>query len=251
MTDMILSDIKDGVHTLTINRPEKRNAITQAMYGVMADAIFNYAEDDSIRALVITGNGDFFTAGNDLKDFSMASGTDEAQVQRFLRAILECPKPLIGAVNGPAIGIGLTMLLHFDLCIASQNATFCVPFVKLGLVPEAASSILLPATVGNAVAADMFATGRTLDAQEAVMHGLVSRVCLADDLAAQTAALAAQIAGSSPTAQKLTKGLVRVGKDALRETMQREGVLFAQQLASPDFAESVAAMTEKRPAKYA
>ena len=142
------------------------------------------------------------------------------------------------------------MLLHFDLCIASEPATFCVPFVQLGLVPEAASSILLPATVGNAVARDMFATGRVLTAQEALQHGLVSRVFAADDLIDETAKLAAHIAECSPTAQRLTKGLVRAGTDTVRDAMLREGALFTQQLASPDFAESVAAMMQKRKPVY-
>lgn len=250
MTTTLLSTVTGRVKTLTMNRAEKRNAITQAMYGKMADEIFAYGEDPEIRALMITGAGDMFTAGNDLKDFAMASGTEEAQVQRFLRAISTCPKPLIGAVNGPAIGIGLTMLLHFDVCVAADTATFSVPFVQLGLVPEAASSILLPATVGMAVASDMFATGRTLSADEALTHGLISRVFAADDLAASAADIAAKVAATSPDAQKLTKALVRRNQKEVRETMQREGVLFAQQLGSPDFAESIAAMTQKRMPVY-
>lgn len=177
MTENIKLHTDQRVTTMTIARPEKRNAITQDMYAAMADALEDYAQSDAVRAFVITGAEDYFTSGNDLQDFAKGIRSDGVPpVIRFLTAISTCPKPLIAAVNGPAIGVGVTMLLHCDLIIAADTATFSTPFVQLGLVPEAASSLLLPATVGMAVANDMLLANRVLDAAEALRFGLVSRV---------------------------------------------------------------------------
>ena len=237
------------IKTMTIARPEKKNAITQSMYAALAQTIVDYGSDDETRALVITGAGDMFTAGNDLMDFS----TDVHKtppVIHFLHAIATCPKPIIAAVNGPAIGVGLTMILHLDLVYAGDSATFSAPFIQLGLVPEAASSLLLPASVGMAVANDVFMTGRVLTADEAHHYGLVARVFSDDTLAASVHAIAEQIAASAPTALKRSKDLIRFNRDAIMATMQNEGQIFAEQLKSPDFAESVAAKMQKRMPVY-
>lgn len=239
------------VTTLTINRPEKKNAITQAMYGAMADAINAYGREDEARAFIITGAGDMFTSGNDLADFSTADRSDDVPpVTRFLHAILDCPKPLIAAVNGPAIGVGLTMLLHCDLVYAGESATFNAPFVKLGLVPEAGSSILLPAAVGMAVANDILLGGRKLNAEEALTFGLVARVVPDTELAATAHTIAEGIAASAPTALTKSKALIRHQRDVIADQMLAEGKEFVAQLKSPDFSESVAAMMQKRPAVY-
>ncbi|WP_209349422.1 enoyl-CoA hydratase-related protein [Pontixanthobacter sp. CEM42] len=251
MTDHIRIATQDRVTTLTFTRPEKKNAITQAMYAAMAAAITEYGESDDARAFVITGDGDYFTSGNDLQDFATGSAGDgPPPVADFLAAISTCPKPVIAAVNGPAIGVGLTMLLHCDLVYAAESATMSAPFVKLGLVPEASSSMLLPAAVGMAVANDVFMTGRALTAKEALDFGLVARVFTDAALADETARIALQVANSAPTALKLSKSLIRNQRKAVAEQMMAESKLFAQQLASPDFAESVAAMMQKRPAVY-
>lgn len=251
MTDTIKLQTKDRVTTLTISRPDKRNALTQDMYAAMADAIEAYGQSDDARAFVITGEGEYFTAGNDLMDFSMADrGAETPPVMRFIMAILDCPKPLICAVNGPAIGIGLTMLLHADLCFAAQSATINAPFVKLSVVPEAGSSILLPATVGMAVANDILLAGRVLSADEAHGYGLISRVLPDADFHAQAHEIAAQVAASSPTAMRKSKALIRSNREEIRAQILKESAEFLAQLKSPDFAESVAALMEKRAPNY-
>lgn len=247
MTDHVTITSQNRVTTLTMARPEKRNAISQAMYAKMAQALRDYAQDDDARALVITGTGEYFTAGNDLNDFATGSDPDAPPpVVQFLEAISSCTKPVIGAVNGPAIGVGLTMLLHCDLAFASQSATLSAPFVGLGLVPEAASSLLLPQAVGAAVANDIFMTGRALSAQEALQFGLVSRVFESADFTDQIAHIALQIANSAPNALKRTKALVSHQRDLIASHMSKEGLIFREQLQSPDFAESVAAKMQRR-----
>jgi enoyl-CoA hydratase/carnithine racemase len=243
---------RDGrVVTLTIDRVEKKNALTQAMYGALADALEAYAATDEERALVITGAGDMFTAGNDLHDFAKGDReTEVPPVWRFLNAIRDCPKPVIAAVNGSAIGVGLTMLLHCDLVYAADNAVLSVPFVKLGVVPEAGSSLLLPQVVGMAVANDMLLAGRALSAREAAQAGLVARVFGEGELMAEVQAIARAVAASAPNAMKLTKGLIRAGRDEVAAVMAREAKHFAAQLQSREFAESVAAMAEKRAPDY-
>jgi len=256
MTDFIRIEQAQRVTTITIARPEKKNAITQAMYDAMADAVNAYARDDAARALMFTGEGDYFTSGNDLQDFSMASRGGEAAndemppVIRFLHAIKDCPKPMIAAVNGPAIGVGLTLTLHCDLVYAADSATFAAPFVKLGLVPEAASSLLLPQVIGMAAANDVFMTGRTLTSDEALRMGLISRAFADADFAAEAHALALTVANAAPDAMRHTKALLRTQSDIVTEVMATEGEIFAAQLRSPEFMESVAAMMQKRPAVY-
>lgn len=248
MSEHIQISREGRVVTITIDRPEKKNALTQAMYGAMADALEAYgAEASQDRALVITGAGEMFTAGNDLTDF--AKGNRESEVPpvwRFLNAISTCPKPVIAAVNGPGIGIGLTMLLHCDLVYAGQSATLGAPFVKLGLVPEAASSLLLPRVVGMAVANDILLGGRTLGAEEAQAAGLVARVFADDALGAEVGRIAAGVAAAAPRAMQLSKALIRQGREEVAAHMAREARDFAAQLQGPEFAESVAAMMQKR-----
>ena len=251
MTEHIKIETADHVTTLTINRPDKKNAITQAMYGQMADAVNAYAIEDKARAFVFTGAGDMFTAGNDLQDFSTADRSEEEpHVTRFLKAILACPKPLIVAVNGPAIGVGLTMLLHCDLVYAGESATFNAPFVKLGLVPEAGSSILLPEAVGMAVANDILLGGRILTAEEAVRFGLAARVIPDAELAETVHRIALGVAAAAPTAMRKSKHLIRNQHERIAEQMQAEGILFVEQLKSSEFSESVAAMMQKRAPVY-
>lgn len=251
MTDHITVHTADRVTTLTIARPEKRNAITQAMYGKMADALKEYGENDDARAFVLTGAEDYFTAGNDLKEFSMGNRSDELPpVSQFLNGISTCPKPVIAAVNGPAIGVGLTMLLHCDLVYAAQSATFDAPFVKLGLVPEAASSMLLAASVGMAVANDVLLAGRKLTADEAHSYGLVSRVFADGDLMSEVQRIAQHMAKSAPVSMQRSKSLIRNQREQVAAQMADESVLFVEQLKSPEFAETVAAIMQKRAPVY-
>lgn len=247
MTENIKLQTAGRVTTMTISRPEKRNAITQDMYAAMADALEDYAQSEDVRAFVITGAEDYFTSGNDLQDFAKGTKSDGVPpVLRFLTAISTCPKPLIAAVNGPAIGVGVTLLLHCDLIVISATATFSTPFVQLALVPEAASSLLLPATVGMAVANDMLLANRVLDAEEAVRFGLASRVFAFNDLIAETAKIAEQLGDAAPHSIVKTKSLIRHGREQMTDQMEKESVLFAEQLKSPEFAEVVTAKMLKR-----
>jgi enoyl-CoA hydratase/carnithine racemase len=247
MSEFINFNHQDRITTITMARPEKKNAITQDMYAAMADAINVYGDTDETRALIITGTSDMFTAGNDLADFSTGGSKDEIPpVGRFLQAIKDCPKPILASVNGGAIGIGLTMLLHCDLVYAGASATFSAPFVSLGLVPEAASSMLLPAAVGMAVANDIFITGRRLSADEALNFGLVARIFADEDLQSEVQKIAQQVASAAPTSMKRSKALVRHEREKVTTHMSTEGAIFAQQLRSPDFAEVISAKFEKR-----
>lgn len=244
---MIEVETRGRVTTLTINRPDKRNAITQAMYGTMADALTAYADDDAVRALIVTGAEAYFTSGNDIGDFALGNTTDDTPpVIRFLDAIASCPKPLVAAVNGPAIGVGVTMLLHCDVVVAADSATFNTPFAQLGLVPEAASSLLLPRAVGTAIANDMLMANRTLTATEALRFGLISRICAAADLEDEARRVAGGLANAAPQAMRHTKALIRQDRDQVKARMQQESVLFSQQLQSAEFAEVVAAKMQKR-----
>ena len=248
--DHIVVEQTGRVKTIVISRPDKKNAITQAMYGKMADTIIDYGNDPETRALVITGEGDMFTAGNDLADFSTSDPHSEPPVFRFLKAIAECPKPLIAAVNGPGIGIGLTLLLHTDLVFVGESAKLSAPFVQLGLVPEAASSMLLPAVVGMSVANDILLTGRALSATEAHEYGLASRVFADAELREKVEEIAQQVAASAPNALRKSKELIRFNREQVGRHMMTEGAVFAEQLKSPDFAESVAAKMQKRAPVY-
>ncbi|WP_300380422.1 enoyl-CoA hydratase-related protein [Henriciella sp.] len=248
MPNHIKTDLTDYVLTLTINRPERKNALTQEMYGLMADAIEGANDDRSIRAIVITGEGDLFTAGNDLGDFASDDErkTGKPPVTRFLEAIMNAETPLIAAVNGPAIGVGLTMLLHCDIAYAADTADFRAPFTQLGLVPEAASSLLLPQTVGNSMANEILLAGRIVTAPEALACGLVSRVLAKAGLLSAAQETAARIAASAPAAIMKSKQLIRGNREAVAARMAAEGKVFAEQLKSPEFAEAAAAFAEKR-----
>jgi len=248
MTDHIQTSLDNQILTLTINRPERKNALTQAMYGAMADAIVGANDDKAVRAIIITGEGDMFTAGNDLGDFAsdMERSSGEPPVTRFLNAIRDAEKPLIAAVNGPAIGVGLTMLLHCDIAYAAESANFRAPFTALGLVPEAGSSLLLPLSVGNSMANEILLAGRILTAQEALDCGLVSRLVPDAGLMAAATACAQQVAAAAPTAIRRSKALIRANRDAVKQRMAEEGKAFAEQLKSPDFVEAAAAFAQKR-----
>jgi len=251
MSEFIIVTHDERVTTLTISRTDKKNAITKAMYAAMADAILAYTTDDNARAFVITGAGDMFTSGNDISDFTTElTGNEKPPVVRFLDALRECPKPVIAAVNAHAIGIGLTMLLHCDLVYAHENATFGAPFVKLGVVPEAASSILLPQAVGMAVANDILLAGRTLNAKEALDFGLVSRVFNDAEYSASIKELAQHIADSAPISMRKSKDLIRNRRGDMTTHMNAEFADFGAQLKSPEFAESIAAKMQKRKPVY-
>lgn len=254
MSEDIRIALIDHVLEITFTRPDKKNALTNAMYGAWADALERAEADPAIRAVLHTGMGDAFTAGNDLHDFmAVATGahTGPRHVGRVLQNLARAQKPLIAAVNGLAVGVGATMLLHCDLVYITAAAKLTTPFVGLGLVPEAASSLLLPQALGPKRAYAMFALGEAITGAEAVTFGLANR---AFDTA-QEALAAARAAGQAlvnrpPQALAHTKALMRDGA-ALGALMLKEGALFEQQLRTDEAREAFTAFMERRPARFA
>ncbi len=222
----IKSEQIGAVLHLTLDRPEKKNAITQEMYQTLANKINEAASDFGIRAVVISSNGDSFTAGNDINDFANDPQMDSGSpVFSFLFAIHNFPKPLIAAVKGRAVGIGTTMLMHCDLVTANPDTKFSMPFVSLGLVAEGGSSYLFPRLVGHAKAAEIFFTGRTFSAQEALEMGLINSI--AEDELAAGMEFAREIAEQPPTAVINTKALLKSSShEALNQVILAEGELF-------------------------
>ena len=210
----------DGVLTLSLDRSEKMNALTRDMYADLARSLNEAAGDFGVRAVILTSAGDHFTAGNDIKDFMDHPPTSQdSTVAAFLGAILEFPKPLLAAVKGNAIGVGTTMLLHCDVVVADPHTSFSMPFVSLGLVPEAGSSLLFPALVGYQRAAKIFMTGESFSAESAKEMGLVAEI--SDDSYATALTIALQIAAQPPTAVINTKALIKASKhDAVAAVMK-------------------------------
>ncbi len=239
----------EGVRTVRIKRPERKNALTHAMYAAMAAAINAAQTDPSVRVVVLTGSGDAFTAGNDLNDFLQSPPRDPdnpAPVHHFLNATLNADKPLLAAVNGIAVGVGTTILLHCDIVYAAESALFSAPFIDLGLVPEAASSLLFPRIAGARRAAEMFLLGQRLDAAEALACGLVSRVFPDDELEARISECARTLARKPPAALRNAKALLKKNLAGAAQRMREEGELFAQALDSGEFKEAASAFLEKR-----
>ena len=246
MPDHVSADTTDRVLHLVLDRPEKKNALTRAMYAALAGALEDAATDASVRVVVISGRDGVFTGGNDLGDFMMDPPTGpDSPVFRFLRAAVGFPKPLVAAVEGPAIGIGTTILLHCDLAYAAPSTLFKMPFVDLGLVPEAASSLLLPRLGGQVKASELLLFGEAFDAATARDVGLVNAVV--EDPVGHALERAAVLAAKPPAAVRLTKALLRrETADAVGEAMAHEGELFVERLGSPEAEEAFTAFFEKR-----
>ncbi len=248
MDQQVIVNIAGPLMSLTMNRPEKKNALTNAMYGVLADGLQRAQDDPAIRCILIRGEGDCFTAGNDLSDFasiSAGSNTGERHVSRFLRGLAMADKPIVAAVHGLAVGVGTTMLLHCDVVCVTEQARLITPFVNLALVPEAASSELLQARIGYARAFSMVALGEPVDGKTAVEWGLARYLVGADSLRAKALAVAHTLAEKPIGALRATKRLMRDG-EKLAQTMDRESEVFAQRLKSPEAAEAFRAFAEKR-----
>jgi len=234
-TEHILVQDADGVRTITLNRPDKRNALTVAMYDAMASAIADANTEHAVRAILIQGSGGFFTGGNDIQDFvANPPLAEDSAVFRFLFAIAGCAVPVVAAVEGMAVGVGTTLLLHCDLVYAAPDARFHVPFVDLGLVPEAASSLLMPATMGHAKAAAMLMLGEPIDAAEAEKAGLLTAIVPAGELKTVAAAKARALAAKPATAMRHTKALMRPDREQVLSTMRAEGRIFGEMLRSPE-----------------
>jgi len=248
MTDFITATRDGAILRLCFNRPEKRNAITEAMYAALADGLAEAEKDDDIRAVLFESKGEIYTAGNDIGDFMSAApaSAEIPPVMRFLQGLAKAEKPLIAAVQGPAVGVGVTMLLHCDLVYASEAATFSTPFVDLALVPEAASSLLLPQAAGHQRAAEMLLLGQKIDAVRAREFGFVNEVVPATALAEKAFGVAQAIAEKAPASMKLTKHLMKGDKHAVLGRMREEAVHFNAQLQSAEFREAGMAFMQKR-----
>jgi enoyl-CoA hydratase/carnithine racemase len=244
----VLEQTDGPIRTIRFARPEKKNALTVAMYARVVELFAAAAADPAIRVVVLTGEGSAFTAGNDLLDFVQAPPFDEASpVVKFLLALVEFRKPLVVAVNGVAIGVGTTMLLHADVVIAAASARFQLPFVNLGLVPEAGSSLLLPRIAGNARASELLLFGEPFDANAAREAGIVTEVVPDAELAARVKARAEALAAKPPQALLASKELLRGPRRAeVLEAMMREAAVFRDRLKSAELQEAVSAFLEKR-----
>jgi enoyl-CoA hydratase/carnithine racemase len=247
MSEHVVITSANGVLEIRLNRPEKKNALTREMYNTVADALTAADANGAVRAIILTGTGDAFTSGNDIADFrARASGNAETSASRFLPAISGLAKPLIGAVNGMAIGIGTTMLMHCDFLLAVPSARFLMPFTALGLVPEAGSSLLVPLAIGHRRASALLLLGEGIDAATAAEWGLINQVVDADELLPTARAMAARLAALPPEAVRQTKALMKTGKPDLPARMAEEIELFRRRVVSPEAKEAFTAFAEKR-----
>ena len=246
-SNWVLSTKNESVLELVINRPERKNALSLAMYQKLAEQLRQAAGDGSVRVVIIAGAQGCFTSGNDLEDFAKGAdlNPESSPVVRFMMALLDFPKPVIAAVDGLAIGIGTTLLLHCDLAYASARSQFRMPFAQLGLCPEYASSFLVPRLVGHLKASEWLLLGNAFSAAEAERGGIINQV--ADDPLQVARAKAAQLVAMAPAALRATKALLRAPvQDQTRETLAAEFQLFGERLRGPEFAEAAAAFFAKR-----
>ena len=248
MSEHIQISIAKRVQFLRINRPDRKNALDLSMYKALTDAIRRADSNRNLRVTVITGAADSFCSGNDIEDFLKGPPADESSpIARFVEALIGTETPTIAAVNGHAIGIGATMLLHCDLVYAADGARFQMPFVSIGLCPEAGSSFLLPLLMGHRQAAEMFYLGKTLSAVEAARLGLVNAVFPASQLESEAMEAAEAIAAQPPEAVRATKRLLRDAfLDAVSAASRRELQSFLPLLNGPEAREALSAFMEKR-----
>jgi enoyl-CoA hydratase/carnithine racemase len=247
MTQDIDTRIDSGILTITFNRLQRKNSITGAMYTALADALAGGGSDPSVRVAVIRGHESVFTAGNDLGDFVSGSPTEDSPVARFLQTIATFPKPLLAAVCGPAVGVGTTLLLHCDMVYAGDNAAFSMPFVNLGLCPEAASSLLLPQMLGYHRAAEALLLGEPMGAPAALAIGLVNKVLAPGEANAYAQEQARKLAAKPLSSLLEIKRLMKKGNEAaILQRIADEGDSFRRMLVEPAAREAFAAFMEKR-----
>ena len=249
MSEHVRVEREGDVLAITLSRPDRRNAITVAMYAALANAIESAANDDDLRLITLRGEGQDFTAGNDLGDFMAELPRDgsDIPVWRLLRVLAKNQVPIVASVQGNAVGIGTTMLFHCDLVIAEEGTRFLMPFVDLGLVPEAASSLLLPDLAGRRRAAKYLLLGEPFGATEALAIGLVSHVAPAGQLDAVTGKIVAALRAKPKQALQLTQGLLRRGQsDRVIERMELENGHFSERLTSVEVREAISAFFASR-----
>ncbi|MFM2085440.1 MAG: hypothetical protein RLZZ237_309 [Pseudomonadota bacterium] len=249
----ILCSKSEGVLTLEFNRLERKNAITGAMYQTLADALVEAETDDAVRAILITGKPEIFTAGNDLDDFMKTarpkdgSLDEQRPVFQFMRALYGSSKPVVAAVSGPAIGIGTTLLMHCDLIYAADNARFSMPFAQLGLCPEFASSLLLAQIAGHPRAAEKLMLGESFPAQEALQMGLISKVVPLEELIPFARGQAAKLVALPAASIRATKRLMKQSRtEPMKAAIAAENQQFSAMLGGPEAKEAFTAFFEKR-----
>lgn len=249
MSEHVRVEKNDGVLAITLARPDRRNAITVAMYAALAEAVESASSDADVRVITIRGEGQDFAAGNDLADFltALPRDTTDIPVWRLLRALAENQVPLVAAVHGNCVGIGTTLLLHCDLVVAAQGSRFVMPFVDLALVPEAASSLLLPRLAGRRHAARYLLLGDAFGADEALAVGVASHVVEPAGLEAALADVVKRLLAKPPGALRATQKLLRQGTgDEILERMQLESQQFAERLESPEAKQAITAFFQSR-----
>lgn len=246
--EFIQSELQEGILTVRINRPGKKNALNLAMYGALADALRRADDDPAVRVVLFCGGDDCFTSGNDIADFvNFPPDGPDSPVLRFLKAVTLAEKPLVAAVSGAAVGIGTTMLLHCDLVYAADTAVFQMPFVSLGLCPEAGSTLLLPQLIGHQRAAELLLLGEPFTAARAEQLGIVTAVVPQAELHRTARARALKLAAQPAAAVRLTKSLLkRANAGILQETAACEIECFLERLASPEAHEALQAFMERR-----
>ena len=253
MSEHLLIERDGGLLTLRMRRPDKKNALTRAMYAGMAETLDQAERDPSVRVVLLTGGEDCFTSGNDVADFIQAppSGLN-SEVFHFMRALFDFSKPVVAAVAGPAVGIGTTLLLHCDLVYVARGAQLKMPFVNLGLCPEYGSSLILPRLLGHARAAELLLLGQSFTGEQAAAWGIANQVL---DDGASTLSKAREMAlrflQLAPSAVVDSKRLIRApGREELRRVIEEEGALFGQRLRSPEAIEALTAFMQRRPADF-
>jgi enoyl-CoA hydratase/carnithine racemase len=248
MPEQIDYSVAGGFARIAINRPEKKNALTAKMYADLVDAFEKADADKAVRVVLIQGTNDCFSAGNDLQDFLNAPPTDDSSpTVRFLKTLPRVRKPIVAAVAGPAVGIGTTLLLHCDLVYADPKTRFQLPFVNLGLCPEAASSVLLPRIVGARRASELLLLGESFTAETALAFGLINAITAEKQVIATAEAKARLLAERPAAALLVTKALLKKSQAKLvEETMNDELQHFGERLKSPEAAEAFRAFFERR-----
>ena len=249
MSANVIVETGNRVTRIEIDRADKKNALTAAMYASMADALLAADADSAVRVILIHGKPECFTAGNDLKDFleRPPHSGEEGEAFRFIRTISTTIKPIVAAVGGAAVGIGTTMLLHCELVFATPGARFQLPFVSLGLVPEAASSFLLPVIAGYQRAAELLLLAQPFGVDKALAAGFVTGIIPEGELLEHARAAAAGLAALPPESVQSTKRLMKRSRAAaVAEAMAEEGRLFRERLAGPEAKEAMTAFFEKR-----
>ena len=249
MTDQVIVKDEGAIRTIRMNRPDKKNALTAAMYAAMAEAIESAGGASPIRCILMMGAPGAFSAGNDLSDFMKAATGGEGlgnSVLRFLHSLARSERPLVAAVRGVAVGIGTTMMLHCDYAVAASDARFSTPFVALGLVPEAASSLIAPRLMGHRRAFELLVMGKPFNGEEAKAVGLVNQVAAAGEVEAEAMKAAQAIAALPPEGVAISRRLMKGAPDEIAKRIDEEAAQFKMRLGSPEARKALEAFLSRK-----